>query len=133
MSTYTTPRPVNLAQLASPNELNTDALSMDDDGTERTVTCHDPAITQAQLQAAVDAHNAIDEEGNRVTLEQQALAAMQNNRDDIATNNTYAAITNPTNAQVAAQVKALTAQSTRQARQLNGAIRLLLGKLDGTD
>lgn len=130
MSTYTTPRPVDLRQLAE--EMGTDELSMRDDGTERTITCYG-AITQAQLEAAVDAHVAIDEEGNRRTLEDQALAAMQNNRDDIATNNTYLAIASPTNAQVAAQVKALTAQSTRQARQLNGVARLVLGKLDATD
>lgn len=54
MSTYTTARPISLGQLA--DELGTDALSMSDDGTERTITCHDENVTEAQLQAAVDAH-----------------------------------------------------------------------------
>ena len=71
-------------------------------------------------------------QSDRATLEQQALAAMQNNRDDITANDAYLAIANPTNAQVAAQVRANTIQNTRQARELNGIARLILGKLDGT-
>lgn len=117
MSTVTTTRAVNLGQLAS--ELGSTDLSMTDDGTTRVVACYDPAITQAQLQAAVDAHVAIDEDGNRTTLEQRAANALQTNRD-------FLALATPTNAQVVAQVKALT-------RQNNGIIRLLLGRLDGTD
>lgn len=58
MSTYTTERPIDLAQLAI--ELGTQEaparLSMSDDGTERTITCHDEAVTQEALEAAVEAH-----------------------------------------------------------------------------
>lgn len=53
MAAVSTTRAIDLAQLAT--ELDA-ALSMSDDGAERTITCHDGAVTQAQLQAAVDAH-----------------------------------------------------------------------------
>lgn len=56
---------------------------------------------------------------NEVTLKDNANTALTNNR-------TYLAIATPTNAQVTAQVRALT-------QQMNGALRLLLQKLDGTD
>jgi hypothetical protein len=52
-------------------------------------------------------------------LREQALTAH-------AANRTFVALNSPTNAQNAAQIKALT-------RQINGVIRLLLGQLDGTD
>lgn len=58
-------------------------------------------------------------DANARTIEQQAEQAL-------AANTAYIAIVSPTNAQVAAQVKALT-------RQNNKLIRLLLRKLDGTD
>ena len=56
---------------------------------------------------------------NRQTIEASARSALTANR-------TYVALASPTNAQNAAQVKALT-------RQINGVIRLLLNALDGTD
>ena len=68
--------------------------------------------TQAELDA--DAANA-----NDTTIREQANTALDNNR-------TYLAIASPTNAQVAAQVRGLT-------QQMNGVIRLVLGKLDGTN
>ena len=56
---------------------------------------------------------------NRSALYEHALAALNTNRRAIAA-------TNPTNAQVIAQVKKLSAQN-------NAIMRLLLGLLDGTD
>lgn len=56
---------------------------------------------------------------NDATIRAQAANALTANR-------TYAALASPTAAQTTAQVKALT-------RQNNAIIRLLLGKLDGTD
>ncbi len=56
---------------------------------------------------------------NGDTLRAQAVQALADNR-------TFLAIASPTNAQVLAQVKALT-------RQNQGIIRLALGLLDGTD
>lgn len=56
---------------------------------------------------------------NRQALTDQAAAAL-------ATNRTFLALASPTNAQIAAQVKALT-------RQNNALVRLALGLLDGTD
>ena len=56
---------------------------------------------------------------NRRTIENQARAALDANR-------AYVALAAPTAAQTTAQVKAL-------SRQVNGAIRLLVNALDGTD
>jgi hypothetical protein len=56
MSTATTTRAIDLAQLGAELADPPAPLSMSDDGTERTITCHDDTITQTQLQAAVDAH-----------------------------------------------------------------------------
>ena len=56
---------------------------------------------------------------NAITLQDRARLAMISNRD-------FLALSSPTNAQNAAQVKALT-------RQNNGIIRLLIGALDATD
>ena len=59
------------------------------------------------------------EQVNRDTITEQAVAALQSNRDFID-------LTAPTNAEAVAQVKAL-------SRQVNGIIRLILERLDGTD
>lgn len=61
MSSVTTTRPIDLGQLAqSPlvgGSVETPApLSMMNTGDERTITSHDEAITQAQLEAAIEAH-----------------------------------------------------------------------------
>ena len=70
--------------------------------------------------AAADADAVVrTADKNRGTIEEQAGAALD-------ANTAYLAIATPTNAQVAAQVKALT-------RQNNKIIRLALGRLDGTD
>lgn len=68
--------------------------------------------TQAELDADRDATN-------KATIRQQADTALGNNR-------TYLAIASPTNAQVIAQVRALT-------QQMNGVIRLILGNFEGTN
>lgn len=55
----TTTKKINLAQLDA--ELNANGLSMDSiDGTH-TISAIDEAITDAQLQAAVDAHVALED------------------------------------------------------------------------
>lgn len=56
---------------------------------------------------------------NSVTLQSRAAAALASNR-------TFLALASPTNAQVLAQVQALTKQNT-------ALIRLLLNQFDGTD
>lgn len=56
---------------------------------------------------------------NKKTLEERAIKALESNK-------TFLALTSPTNAQVLAQVKALT-------RQVNGVMRLSLNKLDKVD
>lgn len=73
-----------------------------------------PAVVSA-VQQRIESRN-----GNEETLRNQAIVAMQGNRDFLNIAGT------PTNAQVLAQVKALT-------RQNNGVMRMLLGLLDGTD
>ncbi len=76
--------------------------------------------TDGQLQAAITAAAAafVDLEANRLTLINAAGSAL-------AANATYLAVVTPTNAQVVAQVAALT-------RQVNGVIRLLLRNFTGT-
>ena len=61
----------------------------------------------------------IDYRVNRATLKSHTAAALDSNR-------TFLHLATPTNAQAVAQTKALT-------RQVNGVIRLLLGRLNGTD
>lgn len=116
MSTVTTTKLVDLGQLSA--EMGGKRLSMQTEGDTRTITCHDQTTTAA-LQAAVDAHVAIDTAANQATLRQRAETA-------IGANNTFLALASPTNAQTLAQVKLLT-------RECSAVIRLLLGKLDSTD
>lgn len=58
MTTVTTTRPINLAQLAA--EIGTTEapapLTMVDDGETRAITSLDESVDEAALQAAVDAH-----------------------------------------------------------------------------
>lgn len=86
-------------------------------GGTRTLTS---GATQADLEAAVAAAPDLDvENANAATLRSRATQALVDNR-------AFLAIASPTNAQNAAQVKALT-------RQVNGLLRLELRQLDGTD
>lgn len=76
--------------------------------------------TDAQLQAAITsaAGAFVDYTANRATLLTQA-------RNALGANATYLGIGAPTNAQVVAQVQALT-------RQVNGLIRFAVNDLTGT-
>ena len=116
MSTASTTRPINTGQLS--REVG-HPLSTASDGTTTTVTCHTPGHTDTALQAAVDAHVAIDEAGNRATLERRAAAAL-------AANATYVARSAPTTAQNTAQLKVVTQECT-------AIIRLLLNLVETTD
>lgn len=69
----------------------------------------------AKAQTAIDAAQA--ERANETTIRDKATAALTDNK-------TFLALSSPTNAQVVAQVKALT-------RQNNALIRLLLQRFDG--
>ena len=71
-------------------------------------------LAEAEERAA-----AVTQETNRAALREQALGALQTNRDFLANSA-------PTNAQVLAQVRALT-------RQNIGIIRLAANALEGTD
>ena len=82
-----------------------------------------PAVASA-VQQRIESRNL-----NEETLRNQAIIALQNNRADIATNEQWL-VNNPA---APAVTRALVEQSTRQARQINGIIRQLLGLLDGTD
>jgi hypothetical protein len=78
-----------------------------------------PANTNDPRQAVwPEPPTSTDRDPNRATLETQARAAMQRNRD-------FVALSSPTNAQTLAAVK-------DHARQLNGVIRLLLADVTGT-
>jgi len=114
MISVTTTKVINLDQLD--RELGRVGLVCRDDGTTRVVGAPDDNVTQAQLQAAVDAHVAVDRDANGATLRRRAQNAL-------ATNATFLGLASPSNAQNAAQVKALT-------RQMNGLVRLVVGLLD---
>lgn len=93
----------------------------------------DRAALVATRDATAEESALLDELGNESTIRDKAAQALTANATDIAANDTFLAITSPTNAQVSAQVKELTRQSTRQARELNGLIRLVLRRFDGTE
>lgn len=84
-------------------------------GKQTSVRPYSPGEVES-LTAAAARQVPID---NRATIEAQAATAL-------AANKAFVAIAAPTNAQNAAQIKALT-------RQSNGIIRLLLNRLDATD
>lgn len=97
------------------------------DDTTRTYTAYDEGGVQTSTRPYSPEENTVADDNaiidtankNKSTIENQAVSALSSNSD-------YIALANPTNAQVAAQVKALT-------RQNNKIIRLVLGRLDGTD
>lgn len=117
MSTVTTTKPIDLAQLST--ELGGAELTATTTGTQTVIESY---VTQTALAAAVAAHIAPDRvalDANEATIRSQAGQAL-------ATNGAFLAFNNPTNAQVVAQVKALT-------RQNNGLIRLALRRFDATN
>ena len=75
--------------------------------------------TAEEDTAADQRATALTEDGNRSSIEDKALAALESNKD-------YLATSSPSNAQVVAQVRLLT-------RQNNGLIRLLLGRFESDD
>lgn len=79
-------------------------------------------------QAVLDSHGATARaETTRVQTEAtNAVSIRDSAAQALAANKTFLAIASPTNAQVSAQVKALT-------RQNQGLIRLVLQRFDGTD
>ena len=100
-----------------------DKLIVDAD-TGETTTVPLTAEEQAERDAmAVEYEQQRQAEGtrtaNRQTIEDAARKALASNR-------TYLGLSSPTNAQNAAQLKALT-------RQVNGLIRLALSELDAAD
>lgn len=78
-----------------------------------------PTVVWTQRPWSADELTARTEQVNRETIEAQAITALTNNTD-------YLAIPTPTQAQAIAQVEALT-------RQNNKIIRLILGRLEGTE
>jgi hypothetical protein len=77
------------------------------------------ALTAAEATWLAGIDTANTQAANKATIQQQAQTALTNNQ-------THVAIASPTNAQVVAQVQALT-------KQMNGVIRLLLNQLDATN
>lgn len=97
-----------------------------DDATRSYVKYTDKGVQEssrpytAKENAEADARAQVNViTANRTAIETQAATTL-------AANKAFVGIASPTNAQSAAQVKALT-------RQVNGIIRLVLGKLDASD
>lgn len=90
-------------------------------------------LTESESAALAVRQAAADRAANEQTLRQSVADALAANRDDIGVNDAFLAIGAPTAAQTLAQVRSLSAQSSRQARELNALIRLLLGRLDAAD
>lgn len=146
--TVTTNKPINPAQLMAQLPAGTVLSSMGAEmelAGEKTLTAD---VTDDVLQAAVNAAVAIfvDPFANRDALLAKAAAAIDANKaflalpDPTTANQTFLSLSNPTNAQVIAQVRALTqqsnaliAQARKVTRQNDALIRLTLGLLDESD
>lgn len=98
------------------------------------MTAAEIAARQAEQtagQAAADARAVLD--ANAATIRTKLAAQVAANspaRTAVANNTTYIGITSPTNAQVAAQVKALTNQNNVIIPALLRLARLALSQLD---
>jgi hypothetical protein len=100
--------------------IEVDALT--GEAVERDFTAQEKAQRQADAAAASEQETILAAmHTNRETLEQQAQAALEQNRAAIAANPNSVTL-----AQVAGQVQALSAQN-------NALIRLVLGLLDSTN
>lgn len=81
----TTTKKINLAQLDA--ELNANGLSMESINGLHTITALDETITDKQLQAAVDAHDALPTDAEKVAAAKEAaqakLAALGLTTDDL--------------------------------------------------
>lgn len=117
MASTTTIKPINLGQLSA--EMGGVPMTANLHEGVTTINTVDDSVDLAVLEAAISAHVAIDEQANKLTIEDRARLAL-------TANNNYLSITTPTAAQISAQVKALT-------RQNNALIRLLLNKFDSID
>jgi hypothetical protein len=109
MSTYTTPRRVQLESLGF------EATVRSQDG----ISTYEANQTPAALQAAVDAAPLNERDANITAIRDKA-------RQALAANDTFLALSNPNNAQTLAQVQRLT-------RECSALIRLVIGAVDTTD
>jgi hypothetical protein len=87
-------------------------------GPDGTVVLSRP-FNQAEMDRLAAELAARAQDDNRSTIRTKAMQALQANQN-------YLALTSPTNAQVAAQVKLLT-------REVSGLIRLVLDQVDTTE
>lgn len=111
MSTYTTPRAIDLGALPFPASARQDVAA----GTWTVEADVDAATLKAAVDAAPDDPTPA-RKANEQQIRDKAAQAL-------TANATYLALGTPTNAQNLAQIRALT-------RECNGLIRLVLGLLD---
>lgn len=104
--------------------------------TTREVTYAAGGFNPAKPDGAVLSVRAVEVDAAQVNsdaIQKAAAAALATNRAIVSGADAYLAITSPSAAQVAAQVRGLTQAVRALAQQDNGLIRLVLGLLDGTD
>lgn len=108
-------RPVDIGTFSDITPTAVVGIGWDQDGMLQVEFAGDLSPTEADaVRQRMSSRN-----GNEEVLRSQAVQALVDNR-------AFLALAAPTQAQTLAQVKALT-------RQMNGAIRMLLGQLDGTN
>lgn len=121
---------VNLAQKISflfPNAVSLVDFAVSNDGTGEVISFWSPALGAQPSQATLDAVTQAQIDAANVAAADAAeplLADLLSQADGaISTNDTYIGLASPTNAQVAAQVRALTQQNQRVIKVMRRIIR----------
>jgi hypothetical protein len=90
-------------------------------------------LTEHEALANAEAGRSETASTNRRSIEESLANAMAQNQADRTENDAFLAKTAPTPNEVDRQIKALTRQSTRQARYINMLIRIQQGRFESTE
>lgn len=127
MSEVTTTKLVNLSQLST--EMG--GVTLDVRKVDGTTTVSTDDVDQATLQAAIDAHVAIDVDANKRTVEETLAHDMDAMADTKAALDTL--IAKPNNTITAADTKTIARELRTMSNVINRLCRSALGDFDGTD